>query len=86
LALGIETNGGKLFYLFDPFMDDAEDQIGDQHHPNLRFDALWAVREKVAQLEVLFDFLEKRHNFPAVLVKQYNSLGLKLKQIGHKAE
>jgi hypothetical protein len=67
-------------------MDDAEDQIGDQHYPNLRFDALSAVREKVAQLEVLFDFLEKGLNFPAVLVEQYDSLGLKLKQIAHKAE
>jgi hypothetical protein len=67
-------------------MDDAEDQIGYQHYPNLHFDALWAVREKVAQLEVLFDFLEKRLNFPVILVAQYNSLGLKLKQIGHKAE
>lgn len=67
-------------------MDDREDQIGDQHHPNLRFDTLWAVREKVAQLEVLFDFLEKGLNLPAILVEQYNSLGLKLKQIGHEAE
>jgi hypothetical protein len=31
---------------FDPFMGDAENQIGHQHHPNLRFDALSAVREK----------------------------------------
>jgi len=67
-------------------MDDAEDRIGDEHHWNLRLDALWAVREKVARLEVLFDFLKKRLNLQAVHLEQYNSLGLKLKQIGNKAE
>jgi len=54
-------------------MDDAEYQkLAINTIQTCGFDALSAVREKVAQLEVLFElFLEKGSIFPAVLVEQY---------------
>jgi len=59
--------------LVDPFMDDAEIQMAIQLHPNLVLIPS-AVREKVAQLEVLLIFLKKAQFIPAVLVEQYDSL------------
>jgi len=71
---------------FDPFMGDAENQLAIQTpFQNLRFDALSAVRRKVAQLanghSGLFNFL-KRASISQRSCGAIRSLGIeKLKRL-----
>lgn len=67
------------------FLDHTEDHVGNQDEPTLCLDPLPDVREK-AQLEVLFEFLEERLDFPAIFIKHDYGPGLKVEMIAQKPQ
>ena len=72
--------------LLVPLKNNCEYQVCDQGYPDLAHYPLLVIREKIAELVILFELFEEGFYCPPVLVDQGNSVGIVKGLVGQKTE